>query len=254
LFGENAWIILSSLTVFFVLSVSLSVVFAMVRGIAIVAADPASLNSFNSGYVYSQLGLAVAWIALSIVEGIISSRRYVLEAVAMLVSSVITIGWTIGAYWYGRVSIRKLHLLSQESAATSGIPVNSDVYSQRRERLLKYSRMLIISVVLGLLFVTVQVLDAAKAISTKSRINFNATGDAPRGFGDLLLGGLFELLKMLYCYLLLAGLKRIRGKQIPSEKSEVEEEIELKNDDAEEEGNNSKNEEDIGGSAILAAA
>eukprot|EP00475_Leptophrys_vorax_P027041 TRINITY_DN3851_c0_g1_i1.p1 TRINITY_DN3851_c0_g1~~TRINITY_DN3851_c0_g1_i1.p1 ORF type:complete len:371 (+),score=107.44 TRINITY_DN3851_c0_g1_i1:62-1174(+) len=211
--GIDIWLILSGVTSFFVLSVCISLIFVVVRRIALVGSQHGVLSYFNCLYVYSQAGMLVTWVALPIVQ-VFVPRGYLVEAVKLSLSSLIFLTWTIGSLGYGVSAIRKLKQSAPDKKIMSSNnlsgTLSSDVCSQRLASLKVLVRLLMVASALSILFVGVQAVDAAHAIKTQDDVNFDAQTQVPANFGDLFIAGIFETIKQLFCFVVLGGMRYVR--------------------------------------------
>jgi hypothetical protein len=210
--GVDGWLVFSGVSSFFVLSVCISLIFVVVRRIALVGSQHGLLPFFNSLYVYSQIGMFVTWVVLPIIQAI-ATRGYIVEAVKLICSSLIFLTWTIGSLAYGMSTVSKLKQTSDKKLSSSNnlaASVSSGVFLQRLTSLKTLNNLLWIASVLSVIFVAIQTVDAVHAIRSQDEVNFDTEDAAPANFGDLLLSGIFETIKQLFCFVVLGGMRYVR--------------------------------------------
>jgi len=208
--GVQFWVIFSGITSFFVLSVCISLIFVVVRRIALVGSQHGVLGFFNSLYVYSQFGMVLTWIVLPIVQALVH-RAYIVEAAKLSLSSIIFLMWTIGSLAYGISAVKNLkQTVDRKFSDNLSSHARSDVYMQRLHSVRVMNRLLGIASALSILFVGVQAVDAVHAIRTQDPVNFDAKSHVPHNFVDLFISGIFETIKQILCFVVLGGMRYVR--------------------------------------------
>jgi hypothetical protein len=210
--GSDGWLIISGISTFLLLSVCISLIFNVVRGIALVGQKHALLAYFNRLYIISQALLFFSWMILPIVQAIVQ-MAYLVEALKLTLSSVVFLLWTVGSLSYGKMAIKNLQELSneiEEQGLQASAKTQSDVYIQRVSILKMSNRILLYFSLISIIFVIVQFVNVYQAINLKSEVNFDVDLSAPSNFADLFISGLFEFVKIIFSYTIFIGICYLR--------------------------------------------
>jgi hypothetical protein len=215
--GVNGWLIFSGISTFLLLSVCISLIFAIVRGIALVGQKQNLLVFFNRLYLSSHIILLISWVGLPIVQAIVKDS-YMVEALKLTLSSIVFLLWTIGSLSYGKITIKNLEKSSMEVEGQALQSANaSDVYLQRMSILKSSNKFLFLSSMVSIVFVIAQILNAYEAVNLQTNVNFDTDLSAPRNFKDLFVSGIFEFLKITMCFAILTGMGYLRrSRRFPS--------------------------------------